>query len=384
MFGLMKNLYHYLKEVRERKVTLVLIGLDNAGKTTTLGNIRGQIPAIITPTFGFNTGSAVQGRYFIDLFDLGGGKNVRSMWDKYYAEVHGAIFVVDAADHARFGEAKAVLADALKDPMLSNKPILIFANKQDLPAAKSAPEVALELGLATLRNDRYQIMACTALARPGEEYDINIRHGVKWVLDTIESEYKTLTHRVKLEGEAAKEEAARKAAERKARVDKMRAERKREEKEAQAKKEADEQRHLLAKQGAGGTPLVSSSPGGPNNDPDELSTPVISKSLHGAGTTGSHGKPPLNLEVITPNSSDHTGPSALDPMTGMGPPVGSPNVGRVDNHMVAGMPGRISDSPKPLQWTGHERVPRRVVILVGQERESAAAGSLLRNRLKES
>lgn len=39
--------------------------------------------------------------YKIDLYDLGGGKNIRKIWDRYYAEVHGCIFVVDAADSAR-------------------------------------------------------------------------------------------------------------------------------------------------------------------------------------------------------------------------------------------------------------------------------------------
>lgn len=39
--------------------------------------------------------------YKIDLYDLGGGKNIRKIWNRYYAEVHGCIFVVDAADTER-------------------------------------------------------------------------------------------------------------------------------------------------------------------------------------------------------------------------------------------------------------------------------------------
>ena len=37
----------------------------------------------------------------IDVYDLGGGKNIRKIWERYYAEVHGCIFVVDASDEAR-------------------------------------------------------------------------------------------------------------------------------------------------------------------------------------------------------------------------------------------------------------------------------------------
>lgn len=43
MFGLLHNLYKYLKKKSERKVTFVLLGLDNAGKTTLLNTINGQL-----------------------------------------------------------------------------------------------------------------------------------------------------------------------------------------------------------------------------------------------------------------------------------------------------------------------------------------------------
>jgi len=33
------------------------------------------------------------------LYDLGGGAGFRGIWQKYYHEVHGFVFVVDANDH---------------------------------------------------------------------------------------------------------------------------------------------------------------------------------------------------------------------------------------------------------------------------------------------
>lgn len=41
---------------------------------------------------------------------------MRSIWDKYYADAHGVIFVVDAADVARFEEAKLAFCEYLTSP----------------------------------------------------------------------------------------------------------------------------------------------------------------------------------------------------------------------------------------------------------------------------
>jgi signal recognition particle receptor subunit beta len=61
------------------------------------------------------------------------------------------IFVVDAADRARFPEAKEVLEGVMEDPTLLELPLMIYANKQDLPKAASKDEIAEFFELRTLR-----------------------------------------------------------------------------------------------------------------------------------------------------------------------------------------------------------------------------------------
>ena len=63
MFNLLANLYHYVKKHSERKLTLVVLGLDNAGKTTCINTIRGEIDKEVTPTFGFNASTTEEGKY---------------------------------------------------------------------------------------------------------------------------------------------------------------------------------------------------------------------------------------------------------------------------------------------------------------------------------
>ena len=141
----------------------VLVGLDGAGKSTLLQTILGDAPEKTLPTFGFNNESTHRAGFDIDLYDLGGGKRIRGIWKAYMADVHGCIFVVDSADEDRIAECREVFAETLRDPHLSGKPIVVFANKQDLPEAKSAAEVAEGLGLSTMQNARHHIVACTAL-----------------------------------------------------------------------------------------------------------------------------------------------------------------------------------------------------------------------------
>ena len=108
MFGLLHNLYKYIKKKNERKLTLVLIGLDGAGKTTAINTIRGELDKEVTPTFGFQAQMTDEGKYKVSLtsfmsyylltrlilsqlevFDLGGSKNIRRIWKTYLPEVHG-------------------------------------------------------------------------------------------------------------------------------------------------------------------------------------------------------------------------------------------------------------------------------------------------------
>ena len=67
MFGLIYNLYQYIKKKNERKLTLVLIGLDGAGKTTAINTIRGELDKEVTPTFGFQAQTTDEGKYKVCL-----------------------------------------------------------------------------------------------------------------------------------------------------------------------------------------------------------------------------------------------------------------------------------------------------------------------------
>lgn len=71
-------------------------------------NIEPLPPEKIPPTVGLNIGRMEVGRVKLIFWDLGGQTGLRGIWEKYFAEVHGLIYVIDAADDKRFEESRSI------------------------------------------------------------------------------------------------------------------------------------------------------------------------------------------------------------------------------------------------------------------------------------
>lgn len=105
-----------LRRMRPRPRLLALrTGVDHAGKTTVLEHMKALFqhieplaPEKIPPTVGLNIGRMEVGRVKLIFWDLGGQLGLRSIWEKYFAEVHGLIYVIDAADEHRFDESRSI------------------------------------------------------------------------------------------------------------------------------------------------------------------------------------------------------------------------------------------------------------------------------------
>ena len=65
-----------LKE-KEREVRLLMLGLDNAGKTTILKKFNGEDINEIAPTLGFNIKTLDHRGFKLNIWDVGGQKSLR-------------------------------------------------------------------------------------------------------------------------------------------------------------------------------------------------------------------------------------------------------------------------------------------------------------------
>eukprot|EP00798_Chlamydomonas_sp_ICE-L_P020261 gene20261-27015_t len=137
----------------KQEMEISLIGLQNAGKSSLVNVLMtGEYQEDMIPTVGFNMKKVVKGRVTIKMWDLGGQPRFRSLWERYCRGVQTIIFVVDAADIDNIEVAKNELLSLLEKPSLKATPLLVLANKNDLPGALGTQELIPRLGLKNIKD----------------------------------------------------------------------------------------------------------------------------------------------------------------------------------------------------------------------------------------
>ncbi|XP_065597857.1 ADP-ribosylation factor-like protein 11 [Cyrtonyx montezumae] len=148
---------------RKRDARVVMLGLDLAGKSTILYQLKGGQAMETCPTVGFNVEAMRTpcGMSF-NLWDVGGQPNLRASWHHYLEDTNILVFVIDSADTARLPEALAVLEDTLDHPGLAKVPVLLLANKQELPGAMAPAELGQQLCRGRLAGHPWVLRGCSA------------------------------------------------------------------------------------------------------------------------------------------------------------------------------------------------------------------------------
>eukprot|EP01105_Mastigella_eilhardi_P004102 TRINITY_DN1541_c0_g1_i1.p1 TRINITY_DN1541_c0_g1~~TRINITY_DN1541_c0_g1_i1.p1 ORF type:complete len:184 (-),score=54.69 TRINITY_DN1541_c0_g1_i1:46-597(-) len=137
-----------------KRGSLLLLGLDNAGKTTLLSKLKTGTVNAFAPTQRPQMESLHIGPCVFNTFDLGGHDMVRDMWREYYASTDAIVFVVDAADQRRLPEARNEFFMLMQETASKHTPVAVLGNKCDLwDKAMSAEDFIREMGLASYLKD---------------------------------------------------------------------------------------------------------------------------------------------------------------------------------------------------------------------------------------
>lgn len=189
-FSLWRKLLIALR-LKKAKASFLVIGLDNSGKTTLAKVMKGESknshgePLNVEPTIGFRVEKVdVTSRLRLSIVDMSGQQCYRDLWETYYEDIQGVLFVVDAADPKRFGEAKEALLNVILHEELKQKPLLLFSNKMDLRGAPSAAKVAQSVGLDDLAHHlsrAWRLQGCSALTGEG------VDDGLKWMISQVKT-----------------------------------------------------------------------------------------------------------------------------------------------------------------------------------------------------
>nr|CAD7570960.1 unnamed protein product [Timema californicum] len=143
---------------KKKEVNVLVIGLNNSGKSTVINHFKNEEERTvdIVPTVGFNVEKFKKGRY-------------RDLWEHYYKDCQGIIFVIDSSDRLRLVVVREELDLLLQHPDISGRrlPILFFANKMDLRDALSSVKIASGLGLERILDKPWHICASNAVTGEG-------------------------------------------------------------------------------------------------------------------------------------------------------------------------------------------------------------------------
>ncbi|KAL3776667.1 hypothetical protein ACHAW5_008698 [Stephanodiscus triporus] len=181
---------------------ILVLGLDNSGKTSILKRLSNESIKEVMPTQGFNVKTLVQNSFklnvwdigercwpwlqgelrlfgllhFTFLLDIGGQKAIRPYWRNYFDRTDALIYVIDSSDKRRMKETGAELDQLLSEEKLKGVPLMVFANKQDLLNALSLEEIRGTLRLKNISERKWTIQSCSSKTGEG------IEEGFHWVM----------------------------------------------------------------------------------------------------------------------------------------------------------------------------------------------------------
>lgn len=169
----------WTKLLGQKEVRLLMLGLDAAGKTTILYQLKMGETLKTIPTIGFNVEVLDYKGLHFTVWDVGGQDKLIALWKHYFAHTDGLIFVVDSCDKERIDKAERELKKMLAEDELKDTVVLIMANKQDLSDAMTVTEVTDQLGMSQLKGRKWLVQGTSATTGKG------LKEGLDWMADAL-------------------------------------------------------------------------------------------------------------------------------------------------------------------------------------------------------
>lgn len=165
--------------------SLVVLGLDNAGKTTLLHRLRtGDVRSFPPTDRPHQTERFECQNVRFQAWDLGGHEAVRHLWEDYVGESSAVLFLVDASDTDRLEEAAFELDALVGERVVGGLPVAVLLNKCDLETAMPTAEICSRIQYADLQRmqgeDKIALFRISVLR--GEGYQAAFR----WISTFLE------------------------------------------------------------------------------------------------------------------------------------------------------------------------------------------------------
>ncbi|KAA6412313.1 MAG: adp-ribosylation factor family [Lasallia pustulata] len=162
--------------LRDKEMRVLMLGLDNAGKTTIVKRIMNEDVNTVSPTLGFIIKTIDYEGYKLNIWDVGGQKTLRSYWRNYFEKTDALIWVVDATDRLRIEHCREELAGLLLEERLMGASLLVFSNKTDITGCMDDDDIRRGLQLDAIKTHKWTIIRCSAIT------GAKLKEGLEWVV----------------------------------------------------------------------------------------------------------------------------------------------------------------------------------------------------------
>ncbi|KAI5953291.1 hypothetical protein KGF54_002662 [Candida jiufengensis] len=122
------------QKLKDKEIRILILGLDNSGKTTIIKKILNKDIDEISPTMGFEINTLEYQEYTLNIWDIGGQTTLRTFWNNYFDKTDLIIWVIDSLSENRLEESFKELYNKiiLQDKLTYGIYLLIMINKIDL------------------------------------------------------------------------------------------------------------------------------------------------------------------------------------------------------------------------------------------------------------
>ncbi|KAI8897731.1 ADP-ribosylation factor-like protein 6 [Globomyces pollinis-pini] len=166
--------------LRKPQFNILCLGLDNAGKTSLLHQLRSRMSlSDPIPTVGLEVQRVSYKNLILTFVDMSGQGSYRNLWQLYFNSSNAIIFVIDGTDKERMSVVHDELENIVNFKSTKNSPIVFFVNKMDLSTCISPSECVEILGINRIKDRNWTIFACSALTGDG------ISDGMMWLTDEL-------------------------------------------------------------------------------------------------------------------------------------------------------------------------------------------------------
>ncbi|XP_037382577.1 ADP-ribosylation factor-like protein 14 [Talpa occidentalis] len=157
------------KNTKVQEARILLLGLDSAGKSTLLYKLKLAKDIVTIPTIGFNVEMIeLEKSLLLTIWDVGGQEKMRTVWDYYCENTDGLLYVVDSTDKQRLEDSRREFEHILKNEHIKHVPVVLLANKQDMPGALTAEDITRMFKVKKLCSDRnWYVQPCCAITGEG-------------------------------------------------------------------------------------------------------------------------------------------------------------------------------------------------------------------------